>query len=137
MDKIEESEIKAKKQQEEWGLEIARLKQARADKEVEVLNKRKAEIKLQKQVDHEAYLRGEQQKRDQIEYEKSDAGRTERARRDAYENRQRDKAMGLTTEERRVKYLDSKARIKEFNNRSNKRVGAKLKRANSFLSDMY
>jgi hypothetical protein len=118
-------------------LELAKLRLREAEKERELLDKRRKSVKLQTQVDHQNYLLEQQRLHDQKEYEKSDMGRTERAKREASENIQRDFAQGLTDEEIRVKYMDSKERIKYFNERNLKQTEAKLKGANSFLSDMY
>jgi hypothetical protein len=127
----------AKNVQERANLELEMIKHRKAEKEVIESNKRRESVKRQTQIDHEAYLLEEQRERDQIEFGKSDWGRTERARREARVNIQRDREAGLTNEEIRVKYLDSKARIREFNKQSNKRTGANLRGAKTFLSDMY
>lgn len=110
MERIEKAEIKAKEQQEKWDLEIERLKQAKADKEVELLNKRKAEIKLQKQVDHDNYILN----RDRQQQIKNEANtpenRTREAFKEAKEKIDRDISRGITRDERAYKNMTAKER---------------------------
>ena len=127
----------ARNVQERANLELEMIKNRRAEKQAIESDKRRAGAKLQAQVDHDNYLKEQQILTNQKEYEKSDMGRVERARREARENINRDFAQGLTEEEIRVKYMDSKERIKYFNERNLRQTEAKLKRANSFLSEMY
>lgn len=137
MERIKFMKEKAKNVKERMESEIERLEQKESDREVELLNREREKVRRQTQIDHDNYLREQRQLQKQKAYEKSDRGRTERARREARMNIQRDREAGLTNEEIRVKYLDSKARIKEFNKQSNKRTKSGLRGAKTFLSDMY
>lgn len=116
---------------------LKKQKYEKAEKERRLLNKKRESVKLQTQIDHQNYLLEQQRLQDQKEHARSDWGRTLQAEQQARENVQRDREAGLTEEQIRVKYLDSKARIKEFNKQSIEKTEAKLKGANSFLSDMY
>ena len=113
------------------------IKLREAEKERRPLDKRREREKLQAQLDHEAYIRNRDLKQQLKEHEKSDIGRTERARREGIEKVEQDIAMGLTSDEVRFKYLDENARIREMNEKAVKEAEASLKKANSFLSDMY
>lgn len=110
MERIKELKVKAEKDKRIADSKIERLKQEIADKEVELMNERRAEVKLQAQTDHEAYLENQQLEIDIKAYEKSDEGRTERVRREGIEKVEQDIAMGLTESEIEYKYLNFKER---------------------------
>jgi len=105
---IEERLVKNIKERAE--LELEKQKRERSDREVIELNKRRAEVKLQAQLDHEAYLKNQQLEIDIREYKKSDIGGMDRAKREGIEKVEQDIAMGLTESEIEYKYLNSKER---------------------------
>lgn len=88
-------------------LELEKQKRRKAEKERVLLNKKRAEAKLQADIDHKAYLENQQLERDIKAYEKSDEGRTERARWEGIDKIERDIAMGLTESEIEYKYMNS------------------------------
>lgn len=110
MERIEKAEIKAKEQQEKWDLEIERLKQAKADKEVELLNKKREGIKIQAQLDHDNYILN----RDRQQQIKNEANtpesKTRKAFREGKEKIDRDISHGLTRDQRAYKNMTAKER---------------------------
>lgn len=110
MERIAKMKLKAENDKGKAELEIERLEQTERDKEAESLNKKRESVKLQAQLDHEAYLVKQQQLRNQKEYEKSNIGRTRESFRHAKEIKDRDISRGLTWEQREYKNMDSKTR---------------------------
>lgn len=76
------------------------------------------------------YLDEEQRKRDQIEYDKSEEGRMEKAREHARINRQRDIDNGLTAKEREFKYSDKHSQIIVLNKRAQEETDEMLRNTN-------
>ncbi|MBA7539965.1 hypothetical protein ES705_32254 [subsurface metagenome] len=105
----------AKNVQERADLEAEGLKQTEADKEVELLNERRAEVKLQAQLDYEAH-KLEKQKEQELKNEaNTPEARMRKADRYATMITDREIYDGLTKEQRAYKHLNSKERI-ECNN---------------------
>ncbi|MBA7585784.1 hypothetical protein ES708_27773 [subsurface metagenome] len=110
MERIKELKIKAEADKRIADAEIKRLEQAEADKEVELMDERRAEVKLQAQLDHEAYRLEKWRE----QYLKNEANTPEAQMRkaDQYATMitNREISRGLTKEQRAYKHMSEKDR---------------------------
>ena len=136
--RLEEIEKKlAENIKERAELELQQQKDAKHERTKRALYQEKAEAKRIAQANYLTYKR----ERDREQKIKNDAKLPRniqaKAHTEASENIKRDKAMGLTDNEIRFKYLDKNARIREMNKEAVKKSETSIKGAKSFLSDIY
>ncbi len=107
---------KIKEKKEKLDLKLENLQFRESERERVNMIAQNEERKKNAQIYAEDFKREEQRKRDQLEYDKSDAGRTEAVRLEAEENRRRWRKMGYTEEQIRVhKGLSPTERVRHMN----------------------
>lgn len=91
-------------------LELGKQKRREADKEAIESDKRRAEVKLQTQLDHDDYLKEKQRQQDLKNEAKTPEAKTRESYRHAREIRDRRISKGVTKDERAYMDMDSKTR---------------------------
>lgn len=110
MERIKQLKIKAEENKRIADLEIESLEQAEADKERELMDKRRAEVKLQAQLDYEAYKMEEQRKQELKNEANTPEARTRESFKFARMIRDREISRGLTKEQRAYIHMSEKDR---------------------------
>lgn len=110
MERIKEMKIKAERDKRTADLEIKELEQAEADKEAELMDERRAEAKLQAQLDHDVHKWDEQRKQELRNEANTPEARMRKADRYATMIKDREISRGLTRDQRTYKHMNEKER---------------------------
>lgn len=110
MERIKELKIKAEADKRIADAEIIELEQAEADKEVELMNERRAEAELQAQIEHDVYKWDKQWKQELKNEANTPEARMRRADQYATMIKDREISRGLTREQRAYKHMNEKER---------------------------
>jgi len=110
----------------------------RHEKEKQLVYLERERQKREAQIKYERDLRERQEYRDQLEYEKTPEGKLQKTEQQRLENLERDKAMGLTKEEIKLKYMNTKERVAYINKKNSEDLDIKISKTPraKFFSDM-
>lgn len=101
----------------------------RAERERQEVQYRRYQAKVKAQIDYEKDLRSRQAEEDQRNYAKTEGAKLDRAEQHRLENLKRDREAGLTNEEIRLKYMNTKERVAEINKRNSGELETKISRS--------
>lgn len=117
-------------EQERLNLKLKRQKEIKAEKDKRKLDLRRVKEKQLAGTRYQKHVSNEQDKRDQIELEKTERGSMQKAKREGRELRERAKDMGLTPKQMEHKFMNTKDLIRDMNRETEKKVDDLLDNVN-------